>query len=576
MAEPAEKTGDGIDAKLLRFDQSGALLRKVMESAAVGMALVGVDKRTIYVNRAYETMLGFAPDERLGRPAEEAIYAEDRSTVMLHFEQVVRGERADLRLECRMNHKDGQPLWVLITASLLRSDTTGRPVYVIVQIINIDRQKRAEAALAASESRWNHALESAGQGVWDHDVRRDDMFYSRMWRRMRGIPDDEYVDPAQDKWLARLHPDDVPRVLATVKKQDHGEDGYDTLEYRERHRDGHWIWILSRGRPVEWDADGNPLRTIGTDTDITRLKAAETELAEEKERLRVTLDSIGEGVISTDADERVTFMNPVAEAMTGWIAAEALGRPLQQVFVAKSEATGEPALDQVAACLASGVTTEIEDDVILASRDGTGRGVSGTAGPVRTQDGRVVGAVLVFKDITDTQEQQRLLAYSANHDVLTGLPNRAAFSRRLADAMRQAGTDGQPASLCFIDLDRFKPVNDTAGHAAGDALLQKVAQAIRRCCRANDFAARLGGDEFVLLLSDCSLLNARRVGRKLVDAIAGIDFTWNGTSYRIGASVGIAPISTEAAGDPLAAADAACYEAKAAGRGRVALAPLRR
>ena len=195
---------------------------------------------------------------------------------------------------------------------------------------------------------------------------------------------------------------------------------------------------------------------------------------------------------------------------------------------------------------------------------------------MRTEDGHVVGAVLVFKDITETQEQQRLLAHSANHDALTGLPNRAAFSRRLADAMRQAGTDGQPASLCFIDLDRFKPVNDTAGHAAGDALLQKVAQAIRLCCRANYFAARLGGDEFVLLLSDCSPINARRVGRKLVEAIAGIDFAWNGASYRIGASVGIAPISTEAAGDPLAAADAACYEAKAAGRGRVAMASPRR
>src|SRR3569833_2174241 len=100
MADPAEKTGDRVDAQLFRFDRSGALLRKVMESAAVGMALVGVDKRTIYVNRAYEAMLGFAPDERLGRAAEEAIFADDRATVMLHFEQVVRGERGELRLEC--------------------------------------------------------------------------------------------------------------------------------------------------------------------------------------------------------------------------------------------------------------------------------------------------------------------------------------------------------------------------------------------------------------------------------------------------------------------------------------------
>jgi PAS domain S-box-containing protein len=262
-------------------------------------------------------MLGLEPDSYLGAAASEMIFDEDRSAVMLQFDRVMRGELKDLRIECRLQHRDGNPVWALLAASLLRSDVTGRPLYAIVQIINIDRQKRAEAALAESESRWNYALESAGQGVWDHDVRRDDMFYSRMWRRMRGIPDDEYVDPSQEKWLERVHPGDVQRILETVKKQDHGVDGYDTLEYRERHRNGGWIWILSRGKPVEWDAEGNAIRTVGTDTDITRLKLAEGQLAQEKERLRVTLHSIGEGVISADDDGRVIFMNPVAEIMTG-------------------------------------------------------------------------------------------------------------------------------------------------------------------------------------------------------------------------------------------------------------------
>ena len=209
MATPVEKS----DPQIFRFDQSGALLRKVMESAAVGMALIGADRRTIYVNRAYETMLGHAAGDRLGHAAEEAIFPDDRTSVMLRFDQVLRGEVDELSIECRMIRHDGQPVWVLISASLLRSDSTGRPLYAIVQIINIDRQKRAEAALAETESRWNFALESAGQGVWDHDIRKDDMFYSRMWRQMRGVPDGEYVDPAQEKWLARVHPDDVPRIL---------------------------------------------------------------------------------------------------------------------------------------------------------------------------------------------------------------------------------------------------------------------------------------------------------------------------------------------------------------------------
>ena len=560
------------DTNVFRFDQSGALLRKVMESAAVGMALVGVDRRTIYVNKAYEAMLGFTPGERLGRSAEEAIFAEDRTSVMLRFDQVLRGELDDLNVECRLNHSDGHPVWTLLTASLLRSDTSGNPLYVIVQIIDIDRQKRAEAALAETESRWNYALESAGQGVWDHDIRKDDMFYSRMWRRMRGIPDDEYVDPDEAKWLARVHPDDVPKILANVRQQDSGVEGYDTLEYRERHRDGHYLWIMSRGRPVEWDKDGNPIRTVGTDTDITRLKHAEAQLAEEKERFRVTLESIGEGVIAVDANGCVQYMNPAAEHLTGWAETDALGQPLWWVFVTKFDSTGEMASDIIGNCLASAASIEIENDVILVARDGTGRGVSGTASPVRTEDGRTIGAVLVFKDATDHQEAQRRLAHSANHDGLTGLPNRAAFSRALTEACRQAEADRRSHVLCFIDLDRFKPVNDTAGHAAGDALLQKVARTIRGCCRVQDFAARLGGDEFVVLLADCTLADARLVAQKIVESITALEFEWGGVRYAIGASVGIAPVLPNAERDVLAMADAACYAAKAAGRGRVSAA----
>jgi diguanylate cyclase (GGDEF)-like protein len=180
--------------------------------------------------------------------------------------------------------------------------------------------------------------------------------------------------------------------------------------------------------------------------------------------------------------------------------------------------------------------------------------------------------VLVFKDITVAQELRRELAHSANHDPLTGLPNRTAFGRALAEATRQAVSEQRRHAVCFIDLDHFKPVNDQAGHAAGDALLQQVADVLRRACRAHDFVARLGGDEFVLLVDDCSLADAELAAGKLVASIASLRFTWHGLAYHIGASVGIAPITADAARDPLAEADAACYSAKSRGRGRVAIA----
>ena len=557
------------EGNVFRFDQSGALLRKVMESAAVGMTVVGADFRMIYVNRAFEAMLGYESDACAGLDLSEMLHAGDRQNALLRLSQLMRGEVEEFRFECRMQHRDGVPLWAMISAALLKSEGSGRPLYSIIQVVNIDRQKRAEEALARSESRWNFALEAARQGVWDYDAISGQTFYSRTWRTMRGIDPGEYVDSSRDKWLARLHPDDRARVDEVTTRQERGEDGYDIVECRERHRDGHYIWILSRGRPIEWDAEGRRARVVGTDTDITHLKRIEAALQGERERFRTTLDAIADGVISTDADRRITFMNPAAETMTGWHGEDAIGRLITDVFVLKTEATGEPATDAICACLASNFPTEIEADAILAARDGIGRGVSGIASPLRAEDGQTVGAVLVFRDVTDTQELHRQLSHSANHDPLTGLVNRSAFGRALAEAQRQAIDEQRSHALCFIDLDRFKPVNDGAGHSAGDAMLQKVAQCIRNTSRSADCAGRLGGDEFVLLLADCSVADARKVANKLIEAISSIQFAWNGASYSIGASVGIAPVTAERGRDPLAEADSACYAAKAAGRGRV-------
>lgn len=561
------------EAEVFRFDQSEALLRNVMEHAAVGMAVIGLDRRLIYVNNAFAEMLGHDPADCLGVDFGTFIHDDCDAAVALHIKRLATGEIDDYRAECRLRHRDGNAIWTLASASELRSDHTGKPMYIILQVVNIDGQKRAEAALAYSESRWNFALEAAGQGVWDHDIRTDTMFYSNQWRRMRGIPDDEYVDPAQDKWLARVHPEDVPKILSTVEKQDAGEEGFESLEYRERHRDGHYLWILSRGRPVEWDANGNAVRTIGTDTDITRLKTVEAELAAQKERLRVTLESIGDGVISTDLGRRIVFMNPVAERMTGISAAEATGRPLERVFIIVDEATGSPAADPVAQCLERGEVATLEADVMLVGRDGSRCDVRSSAAPLRTPAGDLIGSVLVFQDVTNSRTLQRQLAHSATHDALTGLPNRVAFERALATVAAEARRDNRVHGLCFIDLDRFKPVNDGAGHAAGDALLRQVGDVIRRNCRRQDFAARIGGDEFAVLLSDCSPEGAMRVAEKISRAVADIRFAWDGTTYTIGASIGVTSISADS-GTPMelmSEADAACYVAKAQGRGCVAL-----
>lgn len=545
------------------------MLARIVDGAAVGMVVSDMDGRMVYANRAFADLLGRVVNEAGDDTIFELIHADDSAAARQQLQRLMRGEVSDYRGEHRFRHADGAPLWVMVAASVLRSDTTDEPAYLITQLTSIELQKKAEEALATSESRWNFALESARQGVWDHDIRTDTMFYSRMWRVMRGIPPDEEVDGDQQKWLARIHPDDVQYVIDNVDRQDKGDRDFDALEYRERTRDGSYIWILSRGRPVEWDAHGNPTRTLGTDTDITRLKTIELELAAEKERLRVTLDSIADGMISTDRHGRVVFMNPAAELLTGYSSAEAVGREVRAIFTLRDGSTGEVQQCPVAACLASAEAAHLDDDMILVGKSGSERDIRCTAAPVRTPDGERAGAVLVFQDVTQSRAMQRELAHSATHDELTGLPNRGAFERALTSAIASARDGKRRHCLLYIDLDCFKPVNDNAGHAAGDALLRQVAQTIRGSCRSHDMAARIGGDEFAVLLGDCPGEVGQRIANKIVRAVAALAFGWAGRTYHVGASIGLTVIGEQPA-SPLGfmgEADAACYAAKARGRG---------
>jgi diguanylate cyclase (GGDEF)-like protein/PAS domain S-box-containing protein len=557
-------------APLIRFERVGSMLAKIVDNAAVGMVVADMAGALVYANRAFRDMLGHVVADDGALDILDLVHSEDSAAARLRLQRLMRGEGEDYRGEHRFRHADGNAVWVMVAASVLHADTDNAPQYLIVQVTNIELQKKAEEALAYSENRWNFALESARQGVWDHDIRTDMMFYSRMWRIMRGLPPDEPV-PAnhQAEWLSRIHPDDVAHVLANIDRQDQGDEDFDALEYRERKPDGSYVWILSRGKPIEWDAEGRPVRTLGTDTDVTRLKTIELELAAEKERLRVTLDSIADGMISTDETGHVVFMNPAAELLTGYGGQQALGREVREIFALRDGATGEIQECPVAICLATDHPTHLDDDMILIGQTGTERDIRCTASPVKMPGGRLTGAVLVFQDVTQSRAMQRQLTYSANHDELTGLPNRAAFDRALNAAIASSRDGQHQHCLLYIDLDRFKPVNDTAGHAAGDALLRQVADTIRGSCRGHDMSARIGGDEFAVLLHDCTGDNGKAVADKIVRAIGALIFSWAGRNYRIGASVGLTMVEGKPA-SPLGfmgEADAACYAAKARGRG---------
>jgi diguanylate cyclase (GGDEF)-like protein/PAS domain S-box-containing protein len=303
----------------------------------------------------------------------------------------------------------------------------------------------------------------------------------------------------------------------------------------------------------------------------TRLRRTVNDLFESRERQQVTMDSIGDAVITTDAWCRVQYLNPVAEELTGWTAPEAKGRLLPEIFRIVNGYTREPKDNPAARCIAERKVVLIGNDTVLLRRDGKEFIIEDSAAPIFDRSRRVVGAVLVFYDRTSAHTAPHLLSYHATHDTLTGLVNRREFERRLTALIAEAKTRGGEHALLYFDLDQFKLVNDSCGHAAGDKLLRDLAVLLRARARATDTLARLGGDEFGLLLERCPLDKALEVANALLAQLTDYRFVWDDSAFDIGASIGVVPITREVMGiaEVLAEADAACYAAKEKGRGRI-------
>ncbi|KUM25393.1 diguanylate cyclase [Mesorhizobium loti] len=560
--------------------ESEQRFRRAMEDSAIGVAIVGLDGRIVQTNPAFAAMLGYSRTEIEALTFFQITHPDDLQLGRETMVALKEGKIDSFHFEKRYLKKDGTPVWAQLAGSVIREEETGRPLYLVSQIEDIDARKQAEARIAEAETRWNFALTSAGQGVWSLDMRKGGTTYSETWVRMLGYDDGE-LDGDPDRWLTMIHPDDRERVAEAERAHLADETAFFEAEFRMRHKDGRWIWILDRGKAIERDGEGRLIRAIGSLTDITerkqaeeRLKVSAAMLADEKERLRVTLQSIGDAVICTDAANRITFMNPVAEKLTGVAAGEALGNVLCHVYWPVDEETGQrigltrPSAGDRQHC-------DQNTRAVLIRRDDTRCSIRQMVSPIMNDRNEFCGLVIVFQDFTDARALQRQLAYAAAHDALTGLANRSSFMRTMEELVDQCRLNGGEHQFMFVDLDHFKTVNDTGGHAAGDALLKRIAAAIRNVLGPEDIVARLGGDEFAVILKNGATAQAAIAARSIIDAIRNLNFSWDGRPHSIGASIGLAPIRADhgEVDEIIARADAACYAAKAAGRGCVSAAP---
>lgn len=301
------------------------------------------------------------------------------------------------------------------------------------------------------------------------------------------------------------------------------------------------------------------------------LSRAFNALRQEKERTQVTLRSIGDGVITTDPATLIISMNQVAEQLTGWRAEEAKGRPLSVVFRIVDELTERAVESPLKRALAEKSIMPLTEHMVLVRRDGQLIAIENSAAPIILPSGDVAGGVLIFRNVAAQRGLSQKLSWQASHDELTGLLNRQEFERHLDVALESCRAIGGQHAMCYLDLDQFKIINDTCGHAAGDELLRQVAETLQQQVRESDLLARLGGDEFGVLLLGCTLERAQGIAEELLAAVRAFRFTWGDRVFDIGVSIGVVALTAETLNreQVMSAADAACYAAKDAGRNRV-------
>jgi len=307
--------------------------------------------------------------------------------------------------------------------------------------------------------------------------------------------------------------------------------------------------------------------------DITQRKLVDSALFNERERALVTLHSIADAVITTDNVGNVDFLNRAAEQITGWSNEDAQEMPVNRIFKIIDEHTREPRINPVNTVLSNGESVGPLNSTLLRSKSGREYTIEHSASPIRDENSQMKGVVVVFRDVSETHQILRQMAWQARHDPLTGLLNRKEMETRLEHALTSAKSFKREHALLYVDLDQFKIVNDTCGHQAGDDLLRQVGGQLGVNLRHRDALGRLGGDEFAVLLENCSLHQAQQIAESIKKSVEEFRFIWDEKVFKIGASIGVVSIDEKCLDmtQILSDADAACYAAKDAGRNRVQL-----
>jgi diguanylate cyclase (GGDEF)-like protein/PAS domain S-box-containing protein len=427
---------------------------------------------------------------------------------------------------------------------------------------------RTELELVANREWLELAQRAGNSAAWEWHPGDDSLIFSNSTAPVFGI-DRERLPKTGAELLKFIPAEDHARIARAFREVFKTGEPY-MVEHRFLVPDRGTVWTMVRGQ-VELDENGRVARVFGVSVDITELKRAEGALQREKERAQVTLASINDGVVRTDAGGRIDFLNPSAEELLGVSLADVRGKLLSRTYRVLDMGSDKPRPNVVETCLAGQHVVEPADASLLVRGDGTTVVVRESAAPIFAVNGALEGAVLVITDVSQVHSLQRRMTHLATHDPLTGLINRREFEVRLQEAITTASSSHRQFALCYLDLDEFKVVNDTCGHGAGDELLKQLTSVLDKVIPEGDTLARLGGDEFGILLADHDPDEATEHARAVIDAVRQYRFQWEDRVFEIAASIGIVPVvgGHGNLAELLSAADSACYVAKGRGRNEI-------
>ena len=433
-----------------------------------------------------------------------------------------------------------------------------------------DARRAAGRSLRTSERRFRESMQYFPVGMLISDLDGHWTYTNNALQEMLGYSAEEFraMPPGGPS-----KPEDWKESATGWKRLLSGElDFYKTVRCFQ-HKAGRWVWTHVAVSVLR-DDDGAPIHLIVQIESMETRQHAEEKLAEERERLKITLQSINDAVITTDANARINYINAAAEALLGLNLNAVENRRVDEVIFLMDPRTSKAAANLVGQSTLHGKVFRREQPCLLHRPDGTMCYVSDVVSPVLDSTGTVTGLVIVFRDSTLEVDRTRDLQHRAMHDPLTGLINRNEFALRLRATFQKSHHLGRPAAVMAIDLDKFKALNDSAGHAVGDAMLCKVADACRQAVRSSDSVARLGGDEFAIILDNCGEERANHIGQQLLHALNPLELEWEGSRYDIGACIGLALTAAHIPDEKawLEAADKACYSAKRDGRGTLRVA----